>query len=264
MAANNSRQRTTLIIATTALVVAIAGSAGPVTAAVFDAVNAHKVDGKHAVGAGASVQKRKGKLVATNSAGRLPNNIIAKARDADKLDGIDSTGFLRKDAQAVDADTVDGRHADDLSVRAVFASGFGANPSSTMQFLATPPLVTVGAGQQVHVTSHKVFGSTAAAGATNLNLWICYRPAGASTPPVHVGGGALGIRVTQNTSVPMGLSAVLPNLPQGSYHVALCGSSSNAANWNFNEFGYTTALVTPSPSPGEAAARPSDQSKPRP
>jgi hypothetical protein len=263
MADNNRSQRTPVIIATTALVVALAGAAGPVTAAVFDAVNADKVDGKHAVGAGATVAKRKGKLVATNSSGRLPNNIIAKARDADKLDGIDSTGFLRKNAQAADADTVDGKHADDLSVRAVFSSGQGANPSNTMQFLATPPLVTVGAGQQVHVTSHKVFGSVAAGGGTGLNLWICYRPEGAGTTPVHVGNGVLSIRVAQNTSLPMGLSAVLPNLQQGTYHVGLCGASSNAASWNWNEFSYTTALVTTPPSPA-VAARPADQSKPRP
>jgi hypothetical protein len=58
--------------------------------------NSDKVDGKHAVGAGATVNKRKGKLVATKATtGRLPNNIIAKAPDANKLDGINSSGFLR-------------------------------------------------------------------------------------------------------------------------------------------------------------------------
>lgn len=55
--------------------------------------NAHKVDGRHAVGAGASIDKRAGKLVATNKKGRLPNNIIKKARDANKLDGLDSSAF---------------------------------------------------------------------------------------------------------------------------------------------------------------------------
>ena len=58
--------------------------------------NAHKVDGKHAVGSGATVKSRKNKLVATSSStGRLPNNIIAKAPDANRLDGIDSTDFGR-------------------------------------------------------------------------------------------------------------------------------------------------------------------------
>ena len=65
-------------------------------AAVYDAVNAHMVDGKHAVGAGTSRARRAGKLVATNSAGLLPNNIISKAPNADRLDGADSTAFVRR------------------------------------------------------------------------------------------------------------------------------------------------------------------------
>lgn len=55
--------------------------------------NANKVDGKHAVGSGASLGKRAKKLVATNGAGYLPNNIIQKALDSDLLDGLDSTAF---------------------------------------------------------------------------------------------------------------------------------------------------------------------------
>ena len=86
------------------------GSGGPAIAAtVADfARNADKVDGRHAVGAGATLENRKGKLVATNSAGRLPNNIIGKAPNADKLDGINSTGFLRSGARAANSDKLDG------------------------------------------------------------------------------------------------------------------------------------------------------------
>lgn len=58
--------------------------------------NADKVDGKHAVASGATVKSRKGKLVATSgTTGRLPNNIIAKAPDTDKLDELDSSAFAR-------------------------------------------------------------------------------------------------------------------------------------------------------------------------
>jgi len=73
-----------LAVATVCILVSITG---PVAArAAFDAMNAHKVDGKHAVGAGASIANRKGKLVATSATtGRLPNNIIATAPDAAKL-----------------------------------------------------------------------------------------------------------------------------------------------------------------------------------
>jgi hypothetical protein len=62
-------------------------------ASVYDAMNADKVDDRHAVGAGASVTARARKLVATNDNGRLPNNIIDKAPDANRLDGISAEGF---------------------------------------------------------------------------------------------------------------------------------------------------------------------------
>ena len=64
-------------------------------AAAYDAMNADKVDGKHAVSAGATPSQRAGKLVATGSSGRLPNSIIAKAPDADRLDGLSSASFGR-------------------------------------------------------------------------------------------------------------------------------------------------------------------------
>jgi hypothetical protein len=41
----------------------------------------------------------------------------------------------------------------------------------------------------------------------------------------------------------MGLTWDISNLAAGQYNVGLCGSSSNAAAWNANEWGYTTALV---------------------
>jgi hypothetical protein len=55
--------------------------------------NADKVDGKHAVKSGAGLGKRAKKLVATNAAGYLPNNIIQKAVDSQLIDGLDSTAF---------------------------------------------------------------------------------------------------------------------------------------------------------------------------
>ena len=57
------------------------------------AKNTDKVDGKHAVASSATVANRANKLVATNSDGRLPNNIVAKAPDAAKLGGKPPTAF---------------------------------------------------------------------------------------------------------------------------------------------------------------------------
>lgn len=64
-----------LLAATAALILAFGG--GAVAKDKFDAKNADKVDGKHAVGAGAPVKQRKGKLVATDpKTGQLPRNIV--------------------------------------------------------------------------------------------------------------------------------------------------------------------------------------------
>jgi hypothetical protein len=82
-------------VALTAAVVCTLFTAGPGLArAAFDASNADRVDGRHAVGADATSTSRAGKLVATNSGGRLPNNIIATAPNAAKLGGHPG-GFYR-------------------------------------------------------------------------------------------------------------------------------------------------------------------------
>jgi hypothetical protein len=62
-------------IVAVALVVAFSG--GAVAKAKYDAKNADKVDGKHAVSAKTPVKQRKGKLVATDpKTGKLPANIV--------------------------------------------------------------------------------------------------------------------------------------------------------------------------------------------
>ena len=77
------RTKLPIALATAALAIAVFGpapwaGAHGVAHAIF-AHNADKVDGKNAVGAGASVNNRKGKLVATDSTGRLPTNIVRNA-----------------------------------------------------------------------------------------------------------------------------------------------------------------------------------------
>jgi len=72
----------------TAVLVSALMAGGPALAQAVDrVVNADKVDGKHAVGAGASSTARAGKLVATDRNGKLPNNIIAKAPDSARIGG---------------------------------------------------------------------------------------------------------------------------------------------------------------------------------
>lgn len=95
-----------------ALVTSLIGAgAGPALAHGGHARFAHKadkVDGLHAVKSNVAKKKRRGKLVATSSkTGRLLNNIIKKAPNANKLDGLDSSVFV-KNTDPIDADTFDG------------------------------------------------------------------------------------------------------------------------------------------------------------
>jgi len=104
-----------LPVVVTAVAVSTVFAGGPTVAqAAYDALNADKVDGRHAVSSGASVTSRAGKLVATNGEGRLPNNIIAKAPDAGLLDGLDSSSFLGVGGKATDAELLDGQDSADF------------------------------------------------------------------------------------------------------------------------------------------------------
>lgn len=98
----NHDLRTAVVAVATASVVMAAPAAAIVA-------NADKVDGKHAVGAAATRETRAGKLVATNRNGYLPNDILLKARNANKLDGKSSSAFLAAKGKAANSDKLDGR-----------------------------------------------------------------------------------------------------------------------------------------------------------
>lgn len=81
-----SHSATALVVLVTA---AVTAGAPAVARTVADyARNAGKVDGRDAVGARASLDKRAGRLVATTKRGFLPNGIIRKAPNAAALGGI--------------------------------------------------------------------------------------------------------------------------------------------------------------------------------
>lgn len=84
----------TAVVATAVLAAGATLAAPAIAGAGFDAINADKVDGRHAVASSASSSSRAGKLVATNAKGRLPNNIIARAPDAALLDGRAAGTFV--------------------------------------------------------------------------------------------------------------------------------------------------------------------------
>jgi hypothetical protein len=107
----------------------------PLAAAVFDANNAHKVDGRHAVGAGASKADRAGKLVSTDPAGYLPNNIIKKALNAQKLGGLTAKSFRRRFARVV---VVAKSGGDFTTVQGALTSISGASASKRYLVFVAP------------------------------------------------------------------------------------------------------------------------------
>lgn len=124
-----------------------------------------------------------------------------------------------------------------------FTSGIGNSPTATTQFLTPFVTVTITAGQKIHVTAHKAFGTTVAGGAGGLDLYIGYRVNGSGAVPTTVGGGILNNQVQQNTRVTMGLSAVISGLAAGTYDVGMVGDDDGNGNWNFNEYGYVSVIV---------------------
>jgi hypothetical protein len=165
----------------------------------------------------------------------IPADVVD--RNADKLDNLDSSA---------------------LSDKMYFKAGLGVIPNGTLQFLAPTVQVALAPGQAAQITSNQALGTLNASGAGRLNLYICYRDA--TTPavlPTPIGGGAFNNSIPAGPArITMGLSAVLatvaagqaPVVSAGNYDVGLCGRTDDGnANWNNNEWGYTTAEVARQP-----------------
>jgi hypothetical protein len=114
---------------------------------------------------------------------------------------------------------------------------------ATTAFIGPTVSLTIAAGALVYVSSTAALGAGSSA-ATSLNLYICHRTG--TGPIATVGGGTFGLTSPANQRLHYGLSAVASattGLGAGTYAFGLCGSSANAANWNNNEWGYTSAIV---------------------
>jgi hypothetical protein len=118
-------------------------------------VNADRVDGKHAVGAGASRTTRAGKLVATNAAGLLPDNIVTprwtclQGVPAGFADGVDGEGISEttitrvESAQGViPANGTGGAHADCPAGATLTGGGFFSQLDDAFQVIDSRPGTT--------------------------------------------------------------------------------------------------------------------------
>jgi hypothetical protein len=132
------------------------------------------------------------------------------------------------------------------TITSVFTAGGGLNPGATTEFIGpTVNVTTTVPNQRVMVNVSKALGSTSVAGANNLNIYVGFRLSTATGAPTTVGGGIFGIRVTQNQRIPVAINGIITFPTPGTYTVGMAGSSTDATNWNNNEWGYITALVFP-------------------
>lgn len=121
-------------------------------------------------------------------------------------------------------------------------SGSSIAPTTINSFLSGTPTVSItSTSQKVYVVSTCALGALATA-ATSLNIYPGYKLT--SSPTINTsGGGIFGLTCPANTRLTYTISAVITNLAPGNYQFGMVGSSSNAVNWNNNEWSYTTVMV---------------------
>ena len=104
--------------------------------------------------------------------------------------------------------------------------------------------MNVTSGQAVIVNGEITLGSTIAAGASGLRLWICYQPSGGTLTTPHPIDW-VDAQVVPNLLITYPITDTITGLGTGSYTVGLCGeqNASVANNWNLRDWSYTTAQV---------------------
>lgn len=148
-----SRLRTYLPVLLSALVTATLVTAGPTVArATYDAVNARMVDGRSAVGSGASRKVRAGKLVATDKDGHLPDDIIVRAPDTKLFGGKGPDAFA---------------HADDTTL---LSNRFVLVPGQTKTLLSVPGLGQLEASCQTPQEGAQVLFTNTTP--TSIDFWL--------------------------------------------------------------------------------------------
>ena len=161
---------------TVAFVTAAVTAGGPAVAAVVAdyARNSDQVDGRDAVGAGASAAERAGNVVATNRAGKLPASAIPTVSNAEKLDGLDAAKFTRSvlpSGQTLRGDyaawgSSNGYFGDTVQFRMRIPSDVDSADVSWMSSVAAPTAECPGPGRAAagHLCVYEVGGGSRSAG----------------------------------------------------------------------------------------------------
>ena len=119
----------------------------------------------------------------------------------------------------------------------------GNSPTASTAFIGVTTSVAVATGQKVHMSVLHGLGSSVAGGGTALRLYACYQNAVVGSPLTTQGSGIWDLTVPQGQRHQFGVTYVFAGLAAGTYTVGMCGSSTNAASWNSNDFGYITTLI---------------------
>lgn len=125
-------------------------------------------------------------------------------------------------------------------VNTFFSSYYGNDPTTTYDFIGPTVDVTIGNGQTIMVNVCKALGSSV--GAVDLGLDIAYLDLAGGTI-TGVGNNMYGLSVNAGTRIPFPMNGVISGLPAGTYRVGMAGSSSDATNWDSNEYGYITVTI---------------------
>jgi len=116
-------------------------------------------------------------------------------------------------------------------------------PDATLRFLSAPLPITVITGQIVIVSAQVALGTSSAAGASALRLWICFQQNGGALTQAH------GIDWVQAAAAPNSvnvypLTDTIAGLA-GTYTVGMCGMVNSTNNWNMHDWSYTNVQVLP-------------------
>lgn len=115
-------------------------------------------------------------------------------------------------------------------------------PTASLAFLSGTLTVNItSATQKVYLVSTCSFGALATA-ATGLNIYPGYKSSLAATPS-QFGGGIFGLTCPANNRMTYTISGIITGLAPGTYQFGMVGSSATPANWNNNEWSYTSVLV---------------------
>jgi 2-keto-3-deoxy-galactonokinase len=95
----------------------------------------------------------------------------------------------------------------------------------------------------VIVSAQVALGTSSAAGANALRLWICYQQNGGALTQAH------GIDWVQAAAAPNSvnvypLTDTITGLA-GTYTVGMCGMVTSTNNWNLHDWSYTNVQVLP-------------------